>query len=342
MSNNSGAAGKFISINNFLERFMPLLAPTGVVLGVLLPVFFIEFRPYITLIFGVITFTGALKLKVRELALAVRNPLPIIFFLLSAHVIMPVTILFLSSLFFGNDPETISGYVLVYSAPTAVSGFIWVSIFRGDPALILALILIDTILAPIVVPGTVRLLLGTEITMNMTGMAVSLIYMIVIPTIIGVALNELSKGFIPRKVSPYLGPFSKVCLVLVICANCAAISGQIDLRNPHIWLIGAVCIAFAVLSFSLGRLTGLICKRLGFTGGYGREREISMFFASGFRNTSAAMTLAIDFFPGPAALPTILGIMFQQVICAMMGKLYLGKTHAEKRPEGQSIKPAKK
>jgi len=238
---------------------------------------------------------------------------------------MPVVALFLSGLIFGNDPEVISGYVLVYAAPTAVSGFIWVSIFRGDPALILALILLDTVLAPLVVPGTVRILLGAEIMMDMTGMAVSLIYMIVIPTIIGVALNEFSKGLVPKKISPYMAPFSKICLVLVIAANSAAIAPQVDLRNPRIWFIGGVCIGFTVISFTFGKLTGLLCRKIGFAKNAGREKEVSVFFASGLRNTSAAMTLAIDFFPGPAALPTILGIMFQQTICALMGKIYMGK-----------------
>ena len=37
------------------------------------------------------------------------------------------------------------------------------------------------------------------------------------------------------------------------------------------------------------------------------------------------MTLGIEFFPGPAALPAVLGIIFQQSIAAAAGKLMLGK-----------------
>ena len=224
--------------------------------------------------------------------------------------------------------------MLIYAAPPAVSGFIWVSIFKGDPALILALILLDTILAPVIVPGTVRLLLGTSVMMDMTGMAVSLIYMIVIPTIIGVSLNEFSKGTIPKMISSYFSPLSKVCLVLVICANCAAIAPQIYFTDPKIWFIAFICSIFTVLSFSCGKLTGIFYKKLGFSSNVNREKEVSLFIASGLRNTSAAMTLAIDFFPGPAALPAILGIMFQQTICALMGKIYFRKNQeAEADPE---------
>ena len=303
---------------------MPLFAPLGVILGIVFPLFFIGLRPFVPLLFGIITLSGALKLKARDLLLTVRNPLPIIFFFLTAHLLMPLAVLLLSTLIFGNDSDTISGYVLLYSVPTAVSGFIWVSIFRGDSALALTLILVDTILAPLVVPGTVRLLLGTRVMMDMSGMAISLILMIVIPTIIGVFLNETSRGTIPEKIGPFMGPLSKVCLVLVISANSSAVAHQFDPQNRRLWIIGAVCIAFVTLGFSLGKLFGLIGRYFRFFEEGKREKEVSIFIASGLRNISAAMTLAIEFFPAAAALPAVLGITFQQSICAVMARLYLG------------------
>ena len=314
-----------VGLNRFLDRIMPILTPIGVAMGILFPLFFIKLRPFIPWLFGTMTLSGALKLKVRDLALAVKNPLPIAVFFFTAHILMPIGILFLSSLIFGNDSDTVSGYVLIYSVPTAVSGFIWVAIFRGDSALALALILLDTVLAPLVVPGTVKLLLGAKVTLDMTGMAISLILMIVIPTIIGVALNELSKGAIPRAAGTGMGIFSKFCLVLLISANSAAVAPQINLRNSRFWIIGAVCIGFVILGFSCGRLAGFMCRRFGLLGEKKKEKEVSVFFATGLRNTSAAMTLGIDFFPASAALPAVLGIIFQQTICALMGRFYLGK-----------------
>ena len=305
-------------VNQFLERIMPLLTPLGVVLGVVLHSVFLELRPFVTLLFAIITLAGALKLRIRELGKAASSPFPPLFFFLTAHILMPFVIFLLSSLIFRNDHDTVSGYVLLYSAPTAVTGFIWVSIFRGDPALSLALILLDTILAPLVVPGTVRLLVGSHITLDMTGMALSLIYMVVIPTILGVALNELSKGKIPAIVSPYLTPFSKICMILVISANVSAVASQFHPNNIRLWIIAVVCIGFSVLSFTGAKFACMAAK-------LDREKQTSLFFASGLRNTNAAMTLAIQFFPGSAALPAVLGVMFQQTIAAFMGRLLLGK-----------------
>jgi predicted Na+-dependent transporter len=304
--------------NRFLERAMPVITPFGLIMGVLFPAALIRIRPYIAVIFGLMTFSGAVKLTVRDFGKAVSRPLPIILFFLTSRLIMPAAVLLFSMLFFGQDADTISGFVLIYAAPTAVSGFIWTSIFHGDPALSLALILIDTILAPIAVPGTVRLLLGTKIALDMSGMALSLMFMVVIPTIIGVAMNEFSKGAVPRAAGPYLTPFGKICMVTVVAANTAAVAPQVRFDNPRLWIVGAASIFLSVLGFVAGKAAAALGK-------FSKEKQAAFFFSVGLHNTSAAMTLGIEFFPGPAALPSVLGIMFQQSIAAIAGRIFLGK-----------------
>jgi predicted Na+-dependent transporter len=318
-------AEKAAALNQLLEKLMPLLTPLGVIMGVLFASLFLALRPLIPWLFGLMTLSGALKLRVRELALALSNPLPIVLFFLSAHVLMPLVAMLISGLIFHGDADTVSGYVLLYAVPTAVTGFIWTSIFHGDPALSLALILLDTILAPFVVPGTVSILLGTKIALDMVGMALSLIFMVAVPTIIGVALNELSRGAAPRMAGPYLGPVAKLCMILVISANVAAIAPQIHPGNPRVWLIAAFCICFSAMGFACGKI-------IGFFGRFGRDKQATLMFSVGLHNTSAAMTLGIEFFPGPAALPAVLGIIFQQTIAAIMGRLLLKK---EKDGEGK-------
>jgi predicted Na+-dependent transporter len=305
-------------INSFLERAMPVLTPVGLAVGVLFPPVLIRLRPYIPLIFGVMTFSGALKLTVRDLGAAVHRPLPVAFFFLTSRIIMPAAVFLFCTIFFGKDTDTISGFVLIYAAPTAVSGFMWSAMFRGDPALSLALILIDTLIAPLAVPATVRLLLGTSVVMDTGGMALSLMLMVVVPTVIGVALNEFSRGGLPRRAGPYLNPLGKICLITVVAANSAAVAPQIRADNPRLWIIGGVSIFLSVLGFAAGRAAALL-------GRFSREKQVSFFFGVGLHNTSAAMTLGLEFFPGPAALPSVLGIMFQQSIAAVAGKIMLKK-----------------
>lgn len=308
-------AGK---LNHLLEKAMPILTPLGVALGVIFPKVFLSLRPFIPWLFSAITLSGSIKLRARDMGKAVSSPFPLLAFFITARFLIPVAVLFISRLIFAQDTDTISGYVLLYSVPTAVTGFIWITIYRGDPALSLTIILLDAIIAPLMVPGTVKLLLGTTVNIDATGMALSLIFMVLIPTVIGVALNEMSRGKIPNLIGPYLSPFSKVCMVLVISANSAAVAPQFSIHNTRMFSIIPVCILFSVFGFFCGKLAGIAGK-------LNKEKQVSLFFASGLRNTSAAMTLGIEFFPPAAAMPSVLGIMFQQTVAAFMGHFMFGK-----------------
>jgi tagaturonate reductase len=159
--------------------------------------------------------------------------------------------------------------------------------------------------------------MGTKVALDMRGIALSLVMMVVVPTIIGVAMNELSRGKVPRIICPYLNPLAKLCLVLVIAANAAAVGPTVRFDNPRVWIIAAACALFAGMGYCVSLLIGLICR-------LSPEKRVTVFFSSGLRNISAAATIAIEFFPEAAALPALLGIVVQQTIAAVMGRLLLG------------------
>lgn len=312
------------ALNRGLERFMPVLTPFGVILGFLFPLVFIQLRPFIPWLFSILTLSGALRLRVKDLGRAVQDPLPILLFFLSAHVMIPLAVFLLCRLVFSGDGDTISGYVLLFSVPTAVSGFIWVSIYQGDSALALTLILLDTLAAPLVVPHTVSLFLGSQVALDMTGITLSLIFMVVAPTIIGVTLHEASRGKIPLLISPYLNPLGKICIISVIAANASAVAPQVRFDNPKVWFVAVFCVFFSIFGYSCSKLTGIL-------GRLRHEKMVAIFFIAGLRNISAATTIAIEFFPEAAALPALLGIVFQQSIAAIMGKLVLGRKKRKDR-----------
>ena len=311
-------AVRLIALNSRLETLMPILTPIGVALGFLASPVFVQLKPFVPWFFALMTLSGSLKLRARDLGAAVANPLPVIVFFISAHVLMPLAALAASNLALPGDADTAAGFVLLFSTPTAISSFIWVSMFRGDGALALAIILLDVLAAPFVVPFSTSLLLGTNISIDAAAMASSLVLMIAIPTVIGIALNEATRGAAPKLAGPFLGPVSKLCLILVVSANAAAIAPQVDLGGSKTWMIAAVGILLAALGFSLGRL-------LGFAPALRGAKARTLVFSVGLRNISAAATLAIAYFPEAAALPAILGMIFQQSLAAVFGRLLLGK-----------------
>jgi len=306
--------------NSHLGRLIPVTTPLGIVLGFLFPQIFIHLRPYVTLLFAMMTFSGALKLRAFELTNAVKKPLPIFIFFAASHIIMPLAALLTSSLVFDNA-NVITGFVLLFAGPTAVSGFIWVLIFKGDKALGLTLILLDTMLAPLIVPATVSILMGTKIAMDVSGIAISLFFMVVLPTIAGVVLNETNRGKISAALSVPFDPFAKICLILVIAANASAVAPSIRFGDPLLWKAALLCIVLTVGSFFLAKLYGVI-------GRFGDEKNASLIIAGGLRNNSAVMTIAVSFFPEDAVLPTLLSILFQQTIAGIIGKKLIKETYS--------------
>jgi len=300
---------------------MPVLTPISIALGFAFFGAFIHLRPYVSWLFGIMTFSGALKLRAAEFGATIRRPKAIFLFLAATHIVMPLIALFAASLGFANT-DIVSGFVLLFSGPTAVSGFIWVTMFRGDKALCLTLILLDTILAPLVVPGSVLLLMGAKTAIDMSGIAFSLFMMVVVPVILGVTVNEASKGKIPSLVCPYLNPLSKICLMLVIAANTSAIAPKVRLSDPVVWKVALFCILLSCAGFVITKLAALAGK-------CGGEKGVTLFFSGGLRNISAVTTISVAFFPEAAALPALLGVVFQQTISAIMGKLLIQKPKDE-------------
>ncbi len=314
----SGLVSAARRLNTLLESAMPVVTPTGVILGFLFPGVFLPLRPYIPVLFGLITLAGALRLKARDLGTAAASPIPVLGFFAAAHVLMPIVALVVSRLVLPGDTEAAAGFVLLFSAPTAVAGFIWVTMYRGDEALALALILLDTLAAPFVLPVTTSALLGASIRLDGRAMALSLTLMVLLPTALGVALNEASRGRIPRAVLPYVSPLSKIFLALVIATNSAAVTPTVDFSRPRVWAVGAIGIGLTSVAFLLG-------KTLGLVPGISPSRRRGLVFTVGMRNISAVATIAITFFPEAAALPAVLGMIFQQTLAAVFGRILLRK-----------------
>lgn len=93
----------------------------------------------------------------------------------------------------------------------------------------LAIILIDTILAPFAVPGIMSLLVGADVQLDTWAMMQSLFWMIVVPSLIGMVLNEWTKEKIKQVWGPRLGPFSKLAMALVVMINGSVIGYLISM-----------------------------------------------------------------------------------------------------------------
>ncbi|MEY8748768.1 bile acid:sodium symporter family protein, partial [Bacillales bacterium AN1005] len=174
------------SMNAFLGKWMPLLTPVSVVVGVLLSSFLNNFSFLVPWVFAAMTFTGSLNSNFKSMKHTIFHPLSLLLTLAVLHVITPIWAFVIGHLFFGNDPYTITGLTLATVIPTGITSVIWVSMYKGNVPLTLAIILADTLLSPFLVPLSMSIFVGEAVQLDVWGMMRGLLVMIVIPSIAGI------------------------------------------------------------------------------------------------------------------------------------------------------------
>lgn len=299
-------------LNRFLERIMPLLTPGSVVIGVLAAETLQAYAFLSAWVFAFMTFSGSLGASFRDFARVLARPLPLIVNLVILHALMPVLAWVTASLFFPNELDIVTGFILAAVIPTGVSSLLWTSIYMGNMALTLSIILIDTVLSPLVVPLGLSLILGAAVQMELGEMMKGLLLMIVLPSLAGIALNQLTRGRVKTTLAPCLAPFSKLSMGVIVAINSSVVAPYISQIDGRLIGMAALVLFLSVLSY----LTGWVVARIF---GWKRDVIVTLTFNSGMRNIGAGTVIAIAYFPPLVALPVVLATLFQQSLAAFFG-----------------------
>lgn len=305
------------SLNKLTNKAMPFITPLGMVIGLLLGERIAPYKGAGTYLFACMTFIGALGISFKQFGVVLKRIRSIAAVLICSHILIPVLVKLLASAVFPDSPDIVTGFVLLSSIPIAVTSFIWATIYSGNAPLALSLILIDTLLSPLLTPLTIRLLSGSSVMLDQKGMMLSLLVMIVIPSIAGMLCNQWAPPSVKRVV-PYLNPLTKLIMIAVVILNVSTLAGSLTYSGIYIPVI-LVNLVLIVLGFSL---IYLLAK-------YGLKEDrasvVSMTFTGGMRNISAALVLATGFFEPMTALPVVLGILFQQTFVGVLGGIFFSR-----------------
>ncbi|MBS4213729.1 bile acid:sodium symporter family protein [Neobacillus rhizophilus] len=299
-------------LNKKLEKIMPFITPVSVITGVILSAYIKDFSFLIPWIFAFMTFAGSLNSNFKSLKDAMLHPFPIFIAMLILHLLMPLFAWGVGHITFPNDAYTITGLILGMVIPTGITSFVWVSIYKGNIPLVLSIILLDTLLSPIIVPYSLSVFMGQKIEMDYVDIMKGLFGMVVIPSIIGMLLNQWTKGKINQQLGVKLAPFSKISMGFVVMLNGAVVAPY--LRNIDLKLVGIMVTVFIIalcgylLSFFLGRI--LIGDR---------DTAITLTFSGGMRNISAGAVISVTYFPPAVAVPVVVGMLFQQILASLNG-----------------------
>ena len=217
--------------NSFIEKWMALVTPTCLLLGVCFPDIAKCGLPYVPAVFAFITFAGALKSRFRDVANVFRHPGALLIIMLLLHVVIPAAACGAGHIFFGDNMDLITGMVLEFAVPTAVVSLMWVTIYEGNSPLSLSLVVLDTVLAPFLIPATLRILLGSAVTMDPAKMMRELVFMVALPAIAAMTLNQVTDGKVMKTWPGKLAPFSKLALMFVVTSNSSKVAPYIRNMN---------------------------------------------------------------------------------------------------------------
>ncbi|WP_026573086.1 bile acid:sodium symporter family protein [Bacillus sp. UNC438CL73TsuS30] len=309
-------------LNKQLEKTLPLITPISVILGVILSVYLKDFSYLVPWLFAFMTFSGSLSSNFKSLTEVITHPFPVFLAMCILHVFMPLWAWGVGHVAFYGDDFTITGLILAMVIPTGVTSFIWVSIYKGNIPLTLSIILVDTLLSPLIVPYSISLFMGQKINMDFINIMKGLFGMVVIPSLIGMFLNQLTKGRIKEQLGSKLAPFSKICMGVVVMLNGSVVAPY--LRHLHLKLVLITLVVFFIaltgylFSFFLGRLIKS-----------DRDTVITLTFTGGMRNISAGAVIAVSYFPAAVAVPVVVGMLFQQILASLNGH-FLNKYYDRK------------
>ncbi|HWJ77350.1 MAG TPA: bile acid:sodium symporter family protein [Niallia sp.] len=301
------------SLNKRLQKWMPILTPISLVIGVLLEDVGGHLLFLVPLLFAFMTFAGSLSMNFEGLKSFTKFPIVILVTIAFLHIVMPVWAYFVSTVLFDDHLLTI-GFVLSVAVPTGVTSFIWVSICRGNLALCLSIILIDTLLSPIIMPAIVYITVGKAIEIDTLSIMVDMLWMIVLPSIVGLILNEWTKGKIDETLGKKLAPFQKLSLFLIVMINSSVIAPYI--KNIS-WEL--VAIIFVVLFISISGYA--FCLIIGQFLWKDASIITSVVFTGGMRNIATGVVVATTYFPSKVVMPVVFCMLFQQVLASQFSRI---------------------
>lgn len=284
----------------------PILILLAGAMGYVFHVFFSAWAGQINVLLGLIMFGMGLTLRWPDFALVARHPVPVVLGVLAQFGVMPLVGLGVASALRLPD-ELAVGVILVGCVPGGTASNVVSYLARADVALSVTMTSVSTLLAPVVTPLLTWWLVGERLPVDATGMAMSMVQIVLVPVILGILLRAL----LPRLadgLAPVL-PWVSVALISLVVAIVVSLSAD------RIVQAGLVAFLAVVLHNGLGLLLGYAVARLT---GQGERASRTIAIEVGMQNSGLASGLAASFFTPAAALPGAVFSLWHNLSGAML------------------------
>lgn len=292
---------------------------------------------------AVMLFNAGLGVRIADLSGVLRRPLRLGLGI-TANALLPTVLLPLVALCLrpwhdiGEVEPLLVGLLLVLAMPIAGGAASWAQNAGGNIPLVVAMVLGSTLLSPLTIPFGLRLagyLIGPsgtgalDDTARLDGLAgvgagTFAVASVVAPCVVGIAVRTLLGERRSGLVLPVTKAVNLVNILLLCYINAAGALGQAlshpdsDLLALAFGMSGMVCGLSFLLGRSVSRLTN--CDS---------SDEISLIFATGMNNSSAAAVIAAIWFSNrpEVLLPILSYSLLQKAMAGMVGRRSADQPH---------------
>ena len=155
-------------------------------------------------------------------------------------------------------------------------------------------------------------------------------FMIAIPALLGIVVNEFSRGWGHEKLSPALAPACKFMMMGVIASNSTAMSEYVLHMNLQRLEVAGFILCFALGGFAVGFIVSHVLH-------LPYSERTTMCFTCGMRNISSGAVIATQYFPGEVVFPVMCGTLFQQVLASVIGHVFETLTRDEREKQRSMV-----
>ncbi len=297
-------------VSHFIGRSFAYWTLAFALAGFLYPDLFIGLKSQVSYLLGVIMFGMGLTLKVSDFSEVFKRPKQVVMGILAQFIIMPVLALLLT-IVFKLDPMLAVGVLLVGCCPGGTSSNVITYLSKGDLALSVTITSISTLLAPIMTPFLLQLLANKIIDIAFWPMMMSIVYVVIVPIVLGVAFRVLV-GKKATVINPIL-PIISVAGIVTIVAIVVAIN-QTKIRE-----VGLLVICIVALHNVLGYAIGYaLAHYLGMQ--WPQRKAIAI--EVGMQNSGLGASLAIAHFSPLAAVPSALFSVWHNISGALLANFF--------------------
>ncbi len=301
------------SLANRFNTLFPLWAVLASILAYIQPGAFSGFgAAIIPLLSGIMFFMG-LTLKIEDFKRVLIAPKPVAIGVTLQFLLMPLLAFLISRIM--NLPEQIAaGLILVGCVAGGTASNVICYLARANLALSISMTMTSTLLGVLLTPMLCWLYISESIDVDYLPILVSILKMVILPVLSGVALNHFFHAEVNR-VEPLLPTLSIVAILFIIAVVVALNQQTLVQVGPAIFVAVA------------------LHNGLGMIGAYALSRALrqsvvdsrTIAIEVGMQNSGLGVALALKYFTPLAALPGALFSIWHNVVGSVLASYWKEK-----------------